>query len=64
MSTRKRIKLEAQRAVYDIENMTMRLRKIDELADGRSKVINQWLPPLVSALDTLKPMFERFHEDL
>jgi hypothetical protein len=64
MSTRKKIKLEAQRAVYDLENMMQRLKRIDELADGQSKVITQWLPPLVSALDTLQPLFERFHEDL
>jgi hypothetical protein len=63
-STRAKIKDEAQRLVYDIEKMQERLQKIDELANGGSKVITESLPPLVVMLDGVKPFLERFHEEL
>jgi len=63
-STRDRIKLEALRMTYDFENAMVRLRKIQELADGHSPVINETLPSLVELLTTTTGFFESFRERL
>jgi hypothetical protein len=64
MSTRKKIKLEALRCIYDLENATQRLKTIDEMADGGSKVITQMLPSLVQMLDMVHVQFTDFHSRL
>jgi len=63
-STRKQIKNEARKMVYDLENAMMRLKRIDELAEGKSSVITTTLPSLVSTLDLTHGFLERFAEKL
>ncbi len=51
VSTRKMIQREAVKMLYDVENATARLKRIDELAGGQSKVVNASIPHLLQMLE-------------
>ena len=63
-STRKKIRDEARKMVYDIENAMMRLKRIEELGEDHSPVINSYVPAIVGVLDQAHQFVDSFREKL
>jgi len=63
-STRKQITNEARKMLFDIENAMMRLKRIDELGQCRSPVIDKFVPPLIQSLNTVHGFVETFRSKL
>ena len=63
-STRRQIKDQGRRMVNDFDNAMMRLKAIDELAEGKSVVINTQLPSMFQLLELTQGFVEEFYEKL
>lgn len=63
-STRKQIKTEGRKMLYDVENAMMRLKRIDELGEHKSPVINAHVPVLINLLDQTHTFIDAFQEKL
>ena len=63
-STRKKIKAEGVKMLYDLENAMQRLKRINELASGGSPVIEKLTPPLIELLDVTHGFVEDFRQKL
>ncbi len=50
--------------LYDMENAMMRLKRIDDLSEHRSPVINAHVPPLIKLLDMAHTFIAEFNEKL
>jgi len=50
--------------LFDIENAMMRLKRIDELGQCRSPVIDKFVPPLIQSLNTVHGFVETFRSKL
>ena len=60
VSTRTRIKREAVKMVYDIENAQCRLQRIEELSESKSPVINESLAPMLQMLEMVHKFVDEF----
>ena len=63
-STRKQIKDQGRKMLYDVENAMMRLKRIDELGESKSPVINAHVPILLNILDQAHIFVEAFRQKL
>ena len=63
-STRHKIRHHNDEAVKAIEDCMYHLRSMDALASGRSSIIDQGLPPLVTMLDQMKEFIVAFGKRL
>lgn len=59
-STRTKLRYQADMLMSDCDTMIGRLKTMNELAHGRSEVINRATPDLVKFIDALKEMFSAF----
>lgn len=63
-STRARIKWQADKIQSQLDRCLVHLKSIDELSQGRSDYINDWLPALTNMFDTQKSFIEDFQKGL
>jgi len=63
-STRNKILNQVDSIQREVEKITVHLQSIDEFAEEKSKVINQWLPQLVKMMSAVQNTFKVFKGDL
>jgi len=63
-STRNKIRWQAHKMIEKVDGMMEHLRYMDELAEGRSEVIEKHTPIIVTFLEELKKYLERFRNEL
>jgi len=63
-STRNKIKWQAAKLQNQLDRMLVHLHNIDELAEGKSEVINTWMPRLVQVVEVHKTLIGQFQADL
>jgi len=63
-STRNKIQWQAAKIQDQLDRSLLHLKNIDELSEGRSEVINAWMPDLVQTFEAMKVLIEKFQADL
>jgi len=63
-STRNKIQWQAGKIQDQLDRCLLHLKAIDEMGEGKSEVINTWVPHLVSTFDSVKTLIETFQGDL
>lgn len=63
-STRNKIKWQADKIQNQLDRVLVHLKAIDEFSEGKSDVINEWVPQLVKLFVGLKDTIARFQSEL
>lgn len=63
-STRGKIRYESEKITGHIERILENLHNMDELADGQSRYINDFMPAYVNLFTQIQEQWKQFHEGL
>lgn len=63
-STRNKIRFQAKKVIDKLEGCMEHLKRLDDLAEGESEIIDKNLPTIVMAFEILHDNFVRFRKEL
>lgn len=63
-TTRNKIRFQAKKAVEDIDRAVGHLCLMNNIADGRHPIVNEYIPVIVTLIEEMQKILKKFRENL